>query len=117
MVEVTHAPTGCMLIKAEVFQKMIKAYPELEINQSTMLNGKEVKQSNFFNFFDTLHDPKTKKFYGEDFGFCQRWTDIGGKCFIYAMDYITHIGEYPYIGRFYDELLHSKKVDQTDKNK
>ena len=27
--EVTHAPTGCMLIKREVIEKMIKQYPEL----------------------------------------------------------------------------------------
>ena len=26
--EVTHAPTGCMLIKREVIEKMIKKYPE-----------------------------------------------------------------------------------------
>ena len=26
--EVTHSPTGCMLIKRSVFEKMIKEYPE-----------------------------------------------------------------------------------------
>ena len=28
VIEVTHSPTGCMLIKREVIEKMIKAYPE-----------------------------------------------------------------------------------------
>jgi hypothetical protein len=42
VMEVSHAPTGCMLIKAEVFEKMIKEYPDLKINQKTILNGKEI---------------------------------------------------------------------------
>jgi hypothetical protein len=117
VMEVSHAPTGCMLIKAEVFQKMIKEYPDLKINQKTILNGKEVDHEHMYNFFDTLHDKESKKWYGEDFAFCKRWTDIGGKCHIYIMDYITHIGEYPYIGRFYDELSHAKKIDLDDKTK
>ena len=117
VMEVSHAPTGCMLIKAEVFQKMMKAYPDLKINQKTILNGKEQDHEYMYNFFDTMHDKESKKWYGEDFAFCQRWTAIGGKCHIYIMDYITHIGEYPYIGRFYDELLHTKKIDQNEKTK
>ena len=117
VMEVSHAPTGCMLIKAGVFEKMKKEYPDLEIKQPTILNGKAAEQPNLYNFFDTLHDKKTKKWYGEDFGFCQRWTNIGGKCHIYIMDYITHIGEYPYIGRFYDELLHTKRIDLPEENK
>jgi hypothetical protein len=117
VMEVSHAPTGCMLIKADVFQKMMKAYPDLEIDQKTILNGKEVSQTFMYNFFDTMHDKENKKWYGEDFAFCRRWTDIGGKCYIYVMDYITHIGEYPYIGRFYDELTHTKKIDLDKKTK
>jgi hypothetical protein len=37
--EVSHAPTGCMLIKRQVFDKMIKAYPEDRIDQPTIVNG------------------------------------------------------------------------------
>jgi len=40
VIEVTHSPTGCMLIKREVIEKMIKAYPEKEIIQKTIINGK-----------------------------------------------------------------------------
>ena len=44
VMEVSHAPTGCMLIKRNVFEKMIKAYPDLKIEQPTMINGKEDKR-------------------------------------------------------------------------
>ena len=116
VMEVTHAPTGCMLIKRQVFDKMIKAYPELRISQPTIMNGEAKDKDNLWNFFDTFHDLKNKKYYGEDFGFCKKWTDIGGKCYCYIGDYITHIGEYQYSGRFKDELIRSSDVDESDKN-
>jgi len=104
LIELTHAPTGCMLIKRNVLEKMIKEYPHLEIFQPTIINGVEVKKENMYNLFDTLHDPVTKRYFGEDFGFCQRWVDIGGKVYAYIDDYITHVGEYSYCGRFKDDL-------------
>jgi hypothetical protein len=41
VIEVTHAPTGCMLIKRKVIETMIQKHPELEIYQPTVINGKE----------------------------------------------------------------------------
>ena len=121
LMELTHAPTGCMLIKREVLEKMIKEYPHLEIFQPTNINGKEEKKDNMYNLFDTLHDPVTKRYFGEDFGFCQRWTDLGGKVYGYIDDYITHVGEYSYCGRFRDDLEQATKplkaVDDTKKIK
>ena len=117
IIETTHVPTGCMLIKRHVITKMIEKHPELEIFQPTVINGKEEKKPNFFNLFDTLHDPDTKRYYGEDFGFCQRWRDMGGQVFAYVMDYITHVGEHQYCGRFYDELASLKRIDVDEKIK
>ena len=121
LAELTHAPTGCMLIKRNVIEKMIEAYPHLEIFQPTNINGKEEKKDNMYNLFDTLHDPKTKRYFGEDFGFCQRWADIGGKVYGYIDDPISHVGEYCYTGRFRDDLWQAtrpvKSVDDTTKIK
>ena len=96
---------------------MIKHYPELKIYQPTNINGKEVKKENFYNFFDTIHDPKTKRYFGEDFGFCQRWLEMGGKTYLYVLDYITHVGDHQYCGRFWDELTDLKTVDPVKKIK
>ena len=121
LAELTHAPTGCMLIKRNVIEKMIEAYPHLEIYQPTNINGKEEKKDNMYNLFDTLHDTKSKCFFGEDFGFCQRWADIGGKVYGYIDDPISHVGEYCYTGRFKDDLWQAtrpvKSVDDTTKIK
>ena len=113
--EVSHAPTGCMLIKCSVFEKMMKHYPDLKISQPTIVNGQEVFKENFFNLFECVHDPKTKEFFGEDFGFCKRWTEMGGKVHAYILDYITHVGEYQYCGRLWDELQYTKRIDEKAK--
>ena len=108
IIEVTHSPTGFMMISRNCFNQMIEKYPHLEIKQKTMMNGKEVDIENMWNFFDTLHDPETKSYLGEDFAFCKLWMDIGGKCYAYILDRITHVGEFQYTGRFADELILAK---------
>ena len=59
----------------------------------------------YYNFFDTIHDKKTQTYMGEDFGFCKLWTDIGGKIFAVVDEYIMHVGEHQYIGRYMDEFV------------
>jgi hypothetical protein len=108
VMEVTDSPTGCMLIKRGVIDKMIEKYPDKEIIQKTVINGKFVNKPNMWNFFDTLHDPKEKTYNGEDFAFCKLWRDLGGKCYAYVNDSIVHVGEHQYHGRFYDELISAK---------
>jgi hypothetical protein len=115
--EVSHAPTGCMLIKRQVFDKMIKAYPDDRIDQATIVNGEAKTNPYMYNFFDTVHDQASKKYYGEDFGFCRKWTAIGGKCYCYIDDFITHVGEYQYNGRLKDNLEFVNTVDDSQKNK
>jgi|TARA_R100000084_G_C4651627_1_gene150091 hypothetical protein len=105
IMEVTDSPTGCMLIKRKVIEKMIEKYPDKKIVQKTIINGKYVDKPNMWNFFDTYHDPVEKTFSGEDFSFCKLWRDIGGKCHAYINDSIVHVGEHQYQGRFYDELI------------
>tara|TARA_R110000824_G_scaffold286392_1_gene474556 strand:- start:217 stop:954 length:738 start_codon:yes stop_codon:yes gene_type:complete len=104
VMEVTHSPTGCMLIKRTVFDKMIEKYPDKNIIQKTVINGEYVDRPNLWNFFDCIHDPETKTYLGEDFSFCKLWKDIGGKCYVYVNDPIIHVGEHQYEGCFRDEL-------------
>ena len=104
VMEVTHSPTGCMLIKRSVFDKMIEAYPDKGIVQKTVINGEYIDRPHMWNFFDTIHDTETKIFLGEDFSFCKLWKDIGGKCYAYINDPIIHVGEHQYEGCFADEL-------------
>jgi hypothetical protein len=75
-----------------------------------------VSRPNFWNFFDTYFDQEEHKYHGEDFAFCLKWRKIGGKCYCYLMDEVTHVGEHCYTGRFWDELYNTTKIDDSDKN-
>ena len=110
-IEVSHSPTGCMLIKRSVIEKMIEKYPHLKINQPTIINGKPVERPFLYNFFDTMFDPVEHTYMGEDFAFCKRWKDIGGTCHAIVDQFITHVGEHQYCGRFADELIQLPKND------
>ena len=113
IIEVTHAPTGCMLIKRNVFEQMIEAYPDTRITQETIVDGKLQKKPYLYNLFDTYHDKETQHFLGEDFAFCRLWRQLNGKCYCYIMDYITHVGEFQYTGRLWDELR-PNSIDSTE---
>ena len=51
VIEVTHSPTGFMLIKREVFTKMIEKFPHLRIDQDQVINGKNERVPHMCNFF------------------------------------------------------------------
>ena len=103
-VEIKKGPAGCMMIKRSAFDKLIKAYPDLTVKQTTMINGKMVERPNYYNFFDTYYSKKTKLYLGEDFNFCKLWTDIGGKIYALADEEISHVGEKMYSGKLLQEL-------------
>mgnify|MGYP003635128175 CR=1 FL=1 len=104
VIKVTHSPTGCMMIKRSVFNKLIEKYPDKGIVQKTVINGEYINKPHMWNFFDCIHDPETKTYLGEDFSFCKLWKDIGGECYAYVTDSIIHVGEHQYEGSFIDEL-------------
>ena len=54
--EVVGVPTGCLLIKRHVFEKMMKEYPHLKINQPTNVNGNNTTHEWLYNFFDTYFE-------------------------------------------------------------
>ena len=105
VIEITHAPAGCLLIKKSVFDELIKTYPDRKIKQKSVINGQYEEKQFYYNFFDTIHDKKTQTYMGEDFGFCKLWTGIGGKIFAVVDEYIMHVGEHQYIGRYMDEFV------------
>ncbi len=116
MIELNYAPTGCMLLQRQVFDKMIKAYPTRTIKQETVTDGQTVITPNLYNFFDTFYDEEAKRYYGEDFAFSKLWRETGGKCYALITEYITHVGEYQYTGRLIDEMIASglDKVENTE---
>jgi hypothetical protein len=96
-------PTGFMKIKRHVIEKLVKENPHLAYTDA--LSGKIT-----YNFFGTY--VRDGRWFGDDYGFCQLWEDIGGKC--HAMPNITfvHCGQRNFEGNFYNYLLKQKAVQQ-----
>ncbi|HTJ03604.1 MAG TPA: hypothetical protein VL492_12505, partial [Methylovirgula sp.] len=56
------------------------------------------KGDEFYALFDCVIDPETKAYISEDFGFCQKWRDIGGKIWLDTESRLTHIGAFNFAG-------------------
>lgn len=99
--EVSEAPTGFMVIKRVVFEKMMEQYPELQYVPDSI--GEEDKGFHY-RFFDVMVHPESKRYLSEDYGFCYLWEKMGGKIYIDATSNLTHQGSKLYQGNFAESL-------------
>ena len=99
--EMAEAPTGFMVIKRSVFEKMMQHYPELQYVSDS--HGVENKGLHY-RFFDVMVDPETNRYLSEDYGFCRLWENIGGKIYIGCQSNLAHQGAKIYSGSFANSL-------------
>lgn len=112
LLEVHHAGTGCMMIKREVFQSMRDKVPHLYGEGLSFADGgiPEGKLQRFLDeyrgyFLTELEDRGGKKNeLSEDYAFCKRWRELGGKVYLHPGVDVNHFGAYTYSGRFMDGL-------------
>jgi hypothetical protein len=105
-VEVKDAPTGLMMIKREVLEQMIKAYPNLKYNPDNQVGLESIAgtiNDYYYNFFDTFIDD-TGRYLSEDYAFCRLWQQIGGKVYVDSKSKLSHTGQFVYQGDF-DKML------------
>jgi hypothetical protein len=88
--------TGFMMIKREVIDKMIVQYPELKYNND--LNTPPELNPHFYAFFDTMIDPKDKRYLSEDYTFSRRWQDMGGEIWLDPSISLNHYGSFNFQG-------------------
>ena len=94
----SYAGTGFMMIKRRVLERMITAYPETKYEVAHTYPRVAKQSPNQFALFDCVIDKKTSIYLSEDFAFCQRWRDIGGKIWLDTETRLTHTGVYAYEG-------------------
>lgn len=88
---------GFMMLKRQVIEKMIAAYPESRYTSVHAYSNAKGGESHAL--FECAIDPETRAYISEDFGFCQRWRDIGGKIWLDTEGKLTHIGAYNFVGQ------------------
>ncbi len=96
---VKEVPTGFMLLKREILEKMVKKYPELEYTPVTV--GYNLERAwDFFRCIIDTGDDGVKRYLSEDYGFCKLWRDIGGEIWVDSKSKLNHIGTYKFRGNF-----------------
>jgi len=95
-VEVAEAPTGFMVIKRDVFIKMMAHYPELNYTPDGAPGHPEAHLH--WLFFDCMLDPDSRRYLSEDYAFCRRWRDMGGKVWCDMNSQLHHLGQHMYRG-------------------
>jgi hypothetical protein len=98
--EVLDGPTGFMLIKRDVFTKMHERYPELECVNDHQNRDLE----KYFAVFDCMIDPESRRYLSEDYAFCRRWQNMGGKIYADCMTVLGHVGNIRFIGNLEERL-------------
>ena len=102
--KMTDAPTGFMLIKRCVFERLMASYPELNYLPDGIGDD---DQGLHYRFFDVMVDPHTRRYLSEDYGFCRLWSGLGESIYIDANSNLTHQGAKTYRGDFANSLVTS----------
>lgn len=99
-IEILDGPTGFMMIKREVFERMEKQYPELMCKNDHQNRDFE----DYCAVFDCMIDPESKRYLSEDYAFCRRWQQMGGKIWADINTSLGHVGNLPFSGCLEDRL-------------
>jgi len=99
-VEVLDGPTGFLMIKRDVIERMYAHYPELNCKNDHQNRDFE----DYCAVFDCMIDPGNRRYLSEDYAFCRRWQQMGGKIFADVTTTLGHVGNLRFYGKLEDRL-------------
>jgi hypothetical protein len=94
----SYAGTGFMLMRRAALERMTIAYPETKYDVAHTWPRPKRQSQNQFALFECMIEPGTNIYLSEDFAFCRRWRQLGGKIWLDTKTRLTHIGVYRYEG-------------------
>jgi hypothetical protein len=112
--EVRWLSSGCWCLKRSGVEKMVKAYPDLTYYGDDNVVGKTIHGLYLPMIYDLEEDEdkkRYKKLLSEDWSYCQRWLDIGGKIYADTSIALKHIGKVDY--NVWDVEVISKNKQST----
>ncbi|HUR89168.1 MAG TPA: hypothetical protein VMZ74_08780 [Ramlibacter sp.] len=105
-IRVSKAATGMMLIERSVFDRLREKFPELRYRNDIQGYRNDHTQGNFWDFFDTLVHPQSRRYMSEDYTFCHRWvTGCGGEVWLDVQSTLSHAGQVAYEASFMDQAV------------
>jgi hypothetical protein len=106
LLEIKHVGTGFMMIKREVLEKMCAKFPQYKFEDDIGILTKDENKW-MYSLFDCEVCPQidgTNRYYSEDYLFCKRWKEMGGKIYAEVTSLLTHTGTHTFQGNYLASL-------------
>lgn len=97
--EVAKIGTGLMCIKRQALESLVEKYPETYRND---VGGYE--NGEYHMLFDTMVEPDSKRYLSEDYAFCYKWRQHGGKVWVHLGSVAFHTGYHRFRGSLIDSV-------------
>jgi hypothetical protein len=93
-----YAGTGFMLIRRAVLERLAEAHPETRYSAMHVYPRPTRPSQRQFALFECMIEPETQVYLSEDYAFCRRWLELGGKIWLDTRSRLTHIGAHNFVG-------------------
>ena len=97
-IEVLDSATGFMMISKSALRKMVARYRDTLHCVNDIQGGGDNRVDTYVAVFDCMIDPVSRRYLSEDYAFCRRWQQMGGKIWADVITPLIHVGNYVYNG-------------------
>lgn len=101
-VEVMEVGTGFMMTRRSAFEKFEKAFPQYSYKPDHVRTEAFDGSREIMQYFQAEIDPASKRYLSEDYWFCQKMIQIGGKIWYCPWMKLQHVGSYIFGGSLVD---------------
>lgn len=101
-VEVSEVGTGFMMTRRSAFEKFRDTYPQYYYKPDHVRTEHFDGTREIMQYFQAEIDPESKRYLSEDYWFCQKLTQAGGKIWYCPWMKLQHVGTYIFGGSLAD---------------
>lgn len=108
LLEVEGVPAGFVCLTRAALERLVKGYPETRFSFRELPGG---VAHDLFDAYWLTDETGLRHKLGEDYSFCRRWRDLGGKVWVDPSIGMGHTGLKTWAGRLADEF---RAVPETE---
>lgn len=101
-VEVSEVGTGFMMTRRSAFEKFRDTYPQYHYKPDHVRTEHFDGTREIMQYFQAEIDPESKRYLSEDYWFCQKLAQAGGKIWYLPWIKLQHVGTYIFGGSLAD---------------